>query len=199
MKMCLRPTWLMSVLLIPMGLMSARQIQHIFITTTDQVNADITDIDSKIIEINVIAVATSGLRPGPYQDLSLALQRLSLLMGRPACVWMVISKEFHIAVGRNSNRFLKKISQNLPSYLSEEILFDWPRACKRFSLDSWRTRPEFTKTFWRGPLGFWRWPHVVSKWIPIAFHRWWRWWWWLPSCSPQLVKLVLGVFPISPN
>ena len=39
-----------------MGLMSARQIQHIFITTTDQVNADITDIDSKIIEINVIAV-----------------------------------------------------------------------------------------------------------------------------------------------
>ena len=86
MKMCLRPTWLMSMLLIPMGLMSARQIQHIFITTTDQVNADITDIDSKIIEINVIAVATSGLRPWPYQDLSLALQRLSLLMGRPACV-----------------------------------------------------------------------------------------------------------------
>ena len=86
MKMCLRPTWLMSVLLIPMGLMSARQIQHILITTTDQVNADITDIDSKIIEINVIAVTTSGLRPGPYQDSSLALQRLSLLMGRPACV-----------------------------------------------------------------------------------------------------------------
>ena len=67
-------------------LVSAGQIQHIFITTTDQVNADITDIDSKIIEINVIAVTTSGLRPGPYQDLSLALQRLSLLMGRPACV-----------------------------------------------------------------------------------------------------------------
>ena len=50
MKTCLRPAWLMSVLLIPMGLMSARQIQHIFITTTGQGNADITDIDNKIIE-----------------------------------------------------------------------------------------------------------------------------------------------------
>ena len=125
MKMCLRPTWLMSMLLIPMGLMSARQIQHIFITTTDQVNADITDIDSKIIEINVIAVTTSGLRPGPNQDLSLALQRLSLLMGRPACVWMVISKGFHIAVWRNSNRFLKRFQRICPpTFLKKSSLID---------------------------------------------------------------------------
>ena len=114
MKMCLRPTWLMSMLLIPMGLMSARQIQHIFITTTDQVNADITDIDSKIIEINVIAVTTSGLRPGPY-----------LLMGRPAWVWKVISKGFHIAVWRNSNRFLKRFQRICPpTFLKKSSLID---------------------------------------------------------------------------
>ena len=40
-------------------------MQHAFITITGQVNVDAIDIDSNIIDINVIAVTTSGLRPGP--------------------------------------------------------------------------------------------------------------------------------------